>query len=94
MAFTEEQEQALLELLKKMTEPKPEEPNTEPEEPNTEPEEPNTEIEKIKAENEHLKAQQEVYNKFLAAYGLNKDITDEKAKKDNIEKVKQYIMNL
>lgn len=87
MAFTEEQEQALLELLKKMTEPKPEEPNTEPEEPNTE-------IEKIKAENEHLKAQQEVYNKFLAAYGLNKDITDEKAKKDNIEKVKQYIMNL
>ena len=91
MAFTEEQEQALLELLKKMTEPKP---NTEPEEPNTEPEEPNTEIEKIKAENEHLKAQQEVYNKFLAAYGLNKDITDEKAKKDNIEKVKQYIMNL
>ena len=80
MAFTEEQEQALLELLKKMTEPKPEEPNTE--------------IEKIKAENEHLKAQQEVYNKFLAAYGLNKDITDEKAKKDNIEKVKQYIMNL
>lgn len=87
MAFTEEQEQALLELLKKMTEPKPEEPNTEPEEPNTE-------IEKIKAENEHLKAQQEVYNKFLAAYGFNKDITDEKAKKDNIEKVKQYIMNL
>ena len=87
MAFTEEQEQALLELLKKMTEPKPEAPNTEPEEPNTE-------IEKIKAENEHLKAQQEVYNKFLAAYGLNKDITDEKAKKDNIEKVKQYIMNL
>lgn len=87
MAFTEEQEQALIELLKKMTEPKPEEPNTEPEEPNTE-------IEKIKAENEHLKAQQEVYNKFLAAYGLNKDITDEKAKKDNIEKVKQYIMNL
>lgn len=87
MAFTEEQEQALLELLKKMTEPKPEEPGPEPEEPGSE-------IEKIKAENEHLKAQQEVYNKFLAAYGLNKDITDEKAKKDNIEKVKQYIMNL
>ena len=87
MAFTEEQEQALLELLKKMTEPKPEEPGPEPEEPGSE-------IEKIKAENEHLKAQQEVYNNFLAAYGLNKDITDEKAKKDNIEKVKQYIMNL
>jgi len=87
MAFTEEQEQALLELLKKMTEPEPEEPGPEPEEPGSE-------IEKIKAENEHLKAQQEVYNKFLAAYGLNKDITDEKAKKDNIEKVKQYIMNL